>query len=60
MTRCNSYFTVFQVSIADDYSDPFDAKSELNRIRKMENSGYMEPYEAQRILTGKKIQYDCT
>ncbi|NXT50475.1 SHB protein, partial [Pluvianellus socialis] len=41
-----------KVLIADDYSDPFDAKSELNRIGKGENTGYMEPYEAQRIMTG--------
>ncbi|XP_061874533.1 SH2 domain-containing adapter protein B isoform X2 [Colius striatus] len=40
-----------KVLIADDYSDPFDAKSELNRMRKGENTGYMEPYEAQRIMT---------
>uniref|UniRef100_A0A8C4TU45 Src homology 2 domain containing E n=1 Tax=Falco tinnunculus TaxID=100819 RepID=A0A8C4TU45_FALTI len=42
------------VLIADDYSDPFDAKSELNRMGKGENTGYMEPYEAQRIMTGSK------
>ncbi|KAM6033819.1 SH2 domain-containing adapter protein B [Chlamydotis macqueenii] len=40
-----------KVLIADDYSDPFDAKSELNRVGKGENAGYMEPYEAQRIMT---------
>ncbi|NWW47406.1 SHB protein, partial [Pedionomus torquatus] len=43
-----------KVLIADDYSDPFDAKSELNRTGKGENTGYMEPYEAQKIMTGKK------
>lgn len=47
----NSFFPVFQVLIADDYSDPFDAKSELNKMVKGENTGYMEPYEAQRIMT---------
>ncbi|NXW51062.1 SHB protein, partial [Nyctiprogne leucopyga] len=41
-----------KVLIADDYSDPFDAKSELNRMGKGEHTGYMEPYEAQRIMTG--------
>ncbi|XP_064356065.1 SH2 domain-containing adapter protein B-like isoform X3 [Dromaius novaehollandiae] len=41
-----------KVSIADDYSDPFDAKSELNKMGKGEDTGYMEPYEAQRIMTG--------
>ncbi|XP_075582970.1 SH2 domain-containing adapter protein B [Pelecanus crispus] len=40
-----------KVLIADDYSDPFDAKNELNRMGKGENTGYMEPYEAQRIMT---------
>ncbi|XP_005061107.1 PREDICTED: SH2 domain-containing adapter protein B [Ficedula albicollis] len=39
-----------KVLIADDYSDPFDAKSELTRMGKGENTGYMEPYEAQRIM----------
>uniref|UniRef100_A0A452I5E6 Src homology 2 domain containing F n=1 Tax=Gopherus agassizii TaxID=38772 RepID=A0A452I5E6_9SAUR len=42
-----------KVLIADDYSDPFDAKSELNKAVKGENTGYMEPYEAQRIMSGK-------
>ncbi|NXW11233.1 SHB protein, partial [Fregetta grallaria] len=41
-----------KVLIADDYSDPFDAKSELTRMGKGESTGYMEPYEAQRIMTG--------
>ncbi|XP_015743708.2 SH2 domain-containing adapter protein B [Python bivittatus] len=40
-----------KVLIADDYSDPFDAKSEVNKTGKGENTGYMEPYEAQRIMT---------
>ncbi|XP_054842427.1 SH2 domain-containing adapter protein B isoform X2 [Eublepharis macularius] len=40
-----------KVLIADDYSDPFDAKSEGNKMGKGENTGYMEPYEAQRIMT---------
>uniref|UniRef100_A0A8D0GN37 SH2 domain containing adaptor protein B n=1 Tax=Sphenodon punctatus TaxID=8508 RepID=A0A8D0GN37_SPHPU len=40
-----------KVLIADDYSDPFDAKSEGNKVGKGENTGYMEPYEAQRIMT---------
>ncbi|XP_060093002.1 SH2 domain-containing adapter protein B [Heteronotia binoei] len=40
-----------KVLIADDYSDPFDAKSEGNKTGKGENTGYMEPYEAQRIMT---------
>lgn len=48
-------FPLFQVLIADDYSDPFDAKSEVNKMGKGENTGYMEPYEAQRIMTGKTV-----
>ncbi|XP_009862696.1 PREDICTED: SH2 domain-containing adapter protein B-like [Apaloderma vittatum] len=40
-----------KVLMADDYSDPFDAKSELNSLGKGQNTGYMEPYEAQRIMT---------
>ncbi|EPY78650.1 hypothetical protein CB1_001030015 [Camelus ferus] len=42
-----------QVTIADDYSDPFDAKNDLkSKAGKGESAGYMEPYEAQRIMTG--------
>ncbi|XP_074850606.1 SH2 domain-containing adapter protein B [Carettochelys insculpta] len=40
-----------KVLIADDYSDPFDAKSELSKAGKGESTGYMEPYEAQRIMS---------
>lgn len=41
-----------------DYSDPFDARldhrSELDlRTVPCENNGYMEPYEAQRVITGE-------
>ncbi|XP_068090430.1 SH2 domain-containing adapter protein B [Hyperolius riggenbachi] len=36
-----------KVIIADDYSDPFDAKNKALT----ENNGYMEPYEAQRLMT---------
>lgn len=43
------------MTIADDYSDPFDAKNDLkNKAGKGESAGYMEPYEAQRIMTGKQ------
>nr|XP_005999128.1 PREDICTED: SH2 domain-containing adapter protein D [Latimeria chalumnae] len=38
-----------------DYSDPFDAhresKDDPNEETKPENNGYMEPYEAQRVIT---------
>ncbi|KAM4710454.1 SH2 domain-containing adapter protein B [Discoglossus pictus] len=41
-----------KVIIADDYSDPFDAKNEQkNKAVVPENNGYMEPYEAQRLMT---------
>ncbi|XP_041041360.1 SH2 domain-containing adapter protein B-like [Carcharodon carcharias] len=42
------------VAMRDDYSDPFDAKDELkNKVikkREVENNGYMEPYEAQKMM----------
>ncbi|XP_038633146.1 SH2 domain-containing adapter protein D-like isoform X3 [Scyliorhinus canicula] len=38
----------------DDYSDPFDirheSKGETNDKEEVENNGYMEPYEAQRVI----------
>ncbi|XP_072449937.1 SH2 domain-containing adapter protein D-like isoform X4 [Chiloscyllium punctatum] len=38
----------------DDYSDPFDirheSRGELNDKEEIENNGYMEPYEAQRVI----------
>uniref|UniRef100_A0A3Q2H2S1 SH2 domain containing adaptor protein B n=1 Tax=Equus caballus TaxID=9796 RepID=A0A3Q2H2S1_HORSE len=41
-----------KVTIADDYSDPFDAKNDpKSKAGKGESAGYMEPYEAQRIMT---------
>ncbi|CAH2293682.1 SH2 domain-containing adapter B [Pelobates cultripes] len=42
-----------KVVIPDDYSDPFDAKSEKNKGVVPENNGYMEPYEAQRLMTAQ-------
>ncbi|XP_059513386.1 SH2 domain-containing adapter protein B isoform X6 [Myotis daubentonii] len=43
-----------KVIIADDYSDPFDAKNDLkSKAGKGESAGYMEPYEAQRIMTAQ-------
>lgn len=57
--KANSGLTLpssfLQVIIADDYSDPFDAKNDLkSKAGKGESAGYMEPYEAQRIMTGKQ------
>lgn len=59
--KANSGLTLpssfLQVIIADDYSDPFDAKNDLkSKAGKGESAGYMEPYEAQRIMTGKQKQ----
>ncbi|XP_067824209.1 SH2 domain-containing adapter protein D-like isoform X2 [Heptranchias perlo] len=38
----------------DDYSDPFDirheSRGETNNKEEVENNGYMEPYEAQRVI----------
>ncbi|XP_043576884.1 SH2 domain-containing adapter protein F-like isoform X2 [Chiloscyllium plagiosum] len=38
----------------DDYSDPFDirheSRGEMNDKEEIENNGYMEPYEAQRVI----------
>ncbi|XP_059781103.1 SH2 domain-containing adapter protein B isoform X4 [Balaenoptera ricei] len=43
-----------KVTIADDYSDPFDAQNDLkSKAGKGESAGYMEPYEAQRIMTAQ-------
>ncbi|XP_048382741.2 SH2 domain-containing adapter protein F-like isoform X1 [Stegostoma tigrinum] len=51
-----SDLTKDRVAMRDDYSDPFDAKNELkNKVVKkpeMDNNGYMEPYEAQRMMAG--------
>ncbi|XP_038660294.1 SH2 domain-containing adapter protein B-like isoform X5 [Scyliorhinus canicula] len=45
------------VAIRDDYSDPFDARNELKnkitRKREVENNGYMEPYEAQKMMAAQ-------
>lgn len=56
----------------NDYSDPFDARLDLRPETIQgpitpENNGYMEPYEAQKVITGKssfslkcplKVTYD--
>ncbi|XP_064414273.1 SH2 domain-containing adapter protein B-like isoform X2 [Latimeria chalumnae] len=39
-----------KVNMADDYSDPFDAKSELKSKRGKGENGYMEPFEAQKMM----------
>ncbi|MGH0188732.1 UNVERIFIED_CONTAM: hypothetical protein FKN15_031180 [Acipenser sinensis] len=43
------------VIILEDYSDPYDAKrtkGQRDAERVGENDGYMEPYDAQLIITG--------
>ncbi|XP_018428450.1 PREDICTED: SH2 domain-containing adapter protein B-like, partial [Nanorana parkeri] len=48
-----------KVVIVEDYADPFDAKqgpgSQATAEIVTENDGYMEPYEAQKMMAGKKI-----
>lgn len=45
-----------QVIILEDYADPFDAqktREQREAERAGENDGYMEPYDAQQMITGK-------
>lgn len=49
------YFCV-QLIILEDYADPFDAqktREQREAERVGENDGYMEPYDAQQMITGK-------
>lgn len=51
------YFFV-QVIILEDYADPFDAqeaREQREAERVGENDGYMEPYDAQQMITGKTL-----
>lgn len=46
-----------------DYSDPFDARLDHRPEPDLgpvpcENNGYMEPYEAQRVITGQWTRFD--
>lgn len=44
-----------QVIILEDYADPYDAKrtkGQREAERLGENDGYMEPYDAQQMITG--------
>lgn len=41
--------------ILEDYADPFDAqktREQREAEREGENDGYMEPYDAQQMITG--------
>lgn len=47
-----------QVIILEDYADPFDAqkpREQWEAERSGENDGYMEPYDAQQMITGKTL-----
>lgn len=47
-----------QVIILEDYADPFDAqktREQREAERVGENDGYMEPYDAQQMITGKTL-----
>lgn len=49
-------FCLMQVIILEDYADPFDAqktREQREAERVGENDGYMEPYDAQQMITGK-------
>ncbi len=51
-----SLYFVIQVIILEDYADPFDAqktREQREAERVGENDGYMEPYDAQQMITGK-------
>lgn len=48
-------FFLIQVIILEDYADPFDAqktREQREAERVGENDGYMEPYDAQQMITG--------
>ncbi|KAG7269174.1 hypothetical protein CRUP_005730 [Coryphaenoides rupestris] len=40
-----------KVAILEDYADPFDAQKKREAERAGENDGYMEPYDAQQMIT---------
>lgn len=47
-----------KVIILEDYADPFDAqktREQREAERVGENDGYMEPYDAQQMITGKPL-----
>lgn len=52
-----------QLIILEDYADPFDAektKEQREAERAGMNDGYMEPYDAQVIITGEVRVSSCT
>lgn len=47
-----------QLIILEDYADPFDAqktREQREAERVGENDGYMEPYDAQQMITGEPV-----
>lgn len=51
-----------QLIILEDYADPFDAektKEQREAERAGVNDGYMEPYDAQVIITGEAELMIC-
>lgn len=48
---------LLQLAVLEDYADPFDAAqvagSQAGLEKVTENDGYMEPYEAQKMMAGK-------
>lgn len=65
----HSFFVVclLQLIILEDYADPFDAEQAggtQTTTEKVttENDGYMEPYEAQKMMAGRRvysIRFSC-
>lgn len=57
-----SFYFTLQPIILEDYADPFDAElvggiqSTMEKVT-TENDGYMEPYEAQKMMAGRIV--DC-
>lgn len=54
------FFSLFslQLIILEDYADPFDAEQAggtqtITEKVTTENDGYMEPYEAQKMMAGR-------
>lgn len=56
MKNIDFLYFLMQVIILEDYADPFDAqktRDQREAERVGENDGYMEPYDAQQMITGK-------
>lgn len=56
---------IAQLIILEDYADPFDAADQAGGTQTVaekptENDGYMEPYEAQKMMAGKMTVFSCS